>query len=124
MGNKLFGVDIAKELAAGFKSAGGLRPLVLRKFTKGTATLGSLTAGTNDTPVEHTGQGFEEVMSIRERASLVKGASAKLSILGDSLPAGVIPEANDEVDLDGTTYTLMVGGSDPAAALYTFQSSA
>lgn len=124
MGNKLFGVDIAKELASGFKKAGGLRPLTLRKFTKGTATVGSLTAGTNDTPVEHTGQGFEEVMSIRERASLVKGASAKLSILGDSLPAGVIPEANDEVDLDGTTYTLMVGGSDPAAALYTFQSSA
>lgn len=123
MGNKLFGVDIAKELAAGFASAGGVRPLVLRKFTKGTATLGALTAGTNRTSAESAGQGFVETATERKGQTLVKNATAMVSILGGSLPDGVEPTTNDEVDLDGTTYTLLTAETDPAAAVFECQAS-
>lgn len=123
MGNKLFGVDIAKEISKGFQGAGGLRPLILRKFTKGTATIGALTAGTNDVPVEHSGQGFVEPINARKGRTLVKGATSDVSILGGSLPDGIEPEANDQVDLDGTTWTLLDSETDPAAALFVCQAS-
>ena len=123
MGNPLFGVDIAKLIAEGFAGAGGLRPLVLRKFTPGTATAGALTAGTNQTAATHSGQGFVNAMTALQRQSLVQGATGLVSVLGGSLPDGVVPAANDEVDLDGVTYTLKTAETDPAAALFECQAA-
>lgn len=120
MGNILFGVDIAKLIAEGFAAEGGLRPATLVQKVTGTATVGALTAGTNDTDRSIQGDGFVETVTRRRGETLAKGTTAIVSLIGDSfLPA--VPQKDDEVTIDGTTYKLLRVKTDPAAALYECQ---
>ena len=124
MGNKLFGIDIAAVVNSSIKSAGGVRPLVLTKTTPGTRTSADLTGGTNPTTTDYKGSGFVEDIGVqfgsgstRQEGTIVQVKRRIVSILGDSLPAGIKPEPNDTVTLDGSPYTLGSLGTDPGVAL-------
>jgi len=116
---KLFGVDIQAEIAKGFK--GQLLPLTLIRLAAGTPTLGSLTSGTNDVETLHAGEGFVEGTSDKAPGTLVKGATAVVSIIGGSLPVGIEPAASDRVVIDGGEYELLKVDTDPAKALFECQ---
>jgi len=120
MGNKLFGVDIAKIVNNSITSAGGVLDGTLTKATSGTRTPGSLTAGTNPTDATYAFKGFTETAGERRPSSTSASSISTVSILGDSCT--VVPEVNDEVTIDGTDWTLLeLVSRDPAQALYVFK---
>ncbi|AKQ75848.1 hypothetical protein FDH82_gp58 [Roseobacter phage RDJL Phi 2] len=120
MGNKLFGVDIAKIVNTSIKNAGGVLDGTLTKATAGTRTPGSLTGGTNPTDATYAFKGFTETAGERRPGSTTASSISTVSILGDSCAAE--PEVNDEVTIDGTDWTLLeLVERDPAKALYVFK---
>jgi len=120
MGNKLFGVDIAKVVNTSIAAAGGVLSGTLTRATSGTRTPGNLTGGTNPTPVTYPFKGFTETAGERRPGSAVASSISTISILGDSIT--IEPEVNDEVTIDGTDWTLLeLVERDPAKALYVFK---
>ena len=116
----LFGIDIAKLVADNIGP--GVLPAVLTKVTPGTRTAGSLTAGTNSTSVDHDCRGFiDDYDASQIDGTLIKMDDHKVTIIGGTLPAGVIPVQNDHVFIEGTTYEIIRVKRDPAAATYTCQ---
>jgi hypothetical protein len=119
----LFGIDIAglvdKEIAA----AGGVLTGKLTKVTPGSRTSGSLRAGASPSEVSHDFRGFlQNVNETRYMGQLQTSKGEVASILGASLPSGVVPEANDKITIEGRDYDLVqLLRRDPAAALYEFE---
>lgn len=123
MGNKLFGVDIAKVVNQSISSAGGVLSGTLVRTTDGTRTVGNLTGGTNPTSVSHAFKGFTETAGERRPGSTSASSISTVSILGDS--CAVEPEVNDEATIDGETWTLLeLVTRDPAKAIYVFKAEA
>jgi hypothetical protein len=114
----LFGIDIAGEIAKAF--SGQLLSGTLTKTIPGTRTPGNLTGGNNPTSVPYSFEGFiENKTEVRKGGTLVSSGGKMVSILGGSLPAGIVPASADEVTIEGTTYKILaIEGRDPAAALY------
>lgn len=120
MGNKLFGLDIAKLVNQNIAAAGGVLPGVLTKATATARTGGSLTGGTNPTEATYAFRGFVTTAGERRPGSTSASSISTVSILGDSI--SVVPEVNDEVNIEGTDWTLLeLVERDPAAALYVFR---
>ncbi|UFK26759.1 hypothetical protein [Roseobacter phage RDJL6] len=120
MGNKLFGIDIAKLVNSNIAAAGGVLDGTLTRETAGTRTPGNLTGGTNPTPTTHPFKGFVETAGERRPGSTTASSISTVSILGDSVT--VVPEVNDEVTIEGTDWTLLeLVERDPAKALYVFK---
>lgn len=121
MGNTLFGIDIAgiidQEMSA------GLLDLTLIKITPGTRTVGQLTAGTNPTSASTAGKGIIDDYQDRQiNETTIKRGDRRVLIIGNSLSGGaVIPEAGDQVTIEGATYEIVGVERDPAAATYTCQ---
>jgi len=119
---KLFGLDIPALVRGGIQSAGGLRSLTLIKVIPGTRTPAQLTAGTNPTEASYLGEGFvEDGAGTRNvNGHLTRYRKRTVSILGASLPAGIVPEPSDKITLDGSTYRIVQEGvkTDPAEALF------
>ncbi|QNN99839.1 hypothetical protein P67b_00080 [Ruegeria phage Tedan] len=120
MTNILFGLNIAQIVDESIQAAGGVLTGQLIKPTSGTRTPGNLTGGTNPTDTTYSFRGFtDNQTSGRQNGSLVRVSGETVSILGNSLPAGIEPEAGDEIVIEGRRYeALEVVERDPAAALY------
>lgn len=120
MANILFGLNIAQLVLDGVNAAGGLLTGTLTKRTATARTPGDLTSGLNPTSAGHSFQGFIENRTESTRAgSLVSEGGQFVSILGASLPSGIIPEQGDLITIEGTTFeVLSITERDPAAALY------
>ncbi len=116
----LFGLDIAALVNDGLQEAGGVLDATLIKVSPGTRTPGDLTGGTNPTTTTHACKGFLESKGERRiNGTLVSDGAVLASILGASLPVGVVPTVNDRLTIEGTTYDVKeIAGRDPAAALY------
>ena len=120
MGNKLFGLDIAKLVNDNISAAGGVLPGVLTRETPGTRTPGDLAGGTNPTTATYPFRGFVTTAGERRPGSTSASSISTVSILGASI--AVVPEVNDEVNIEGTDWTLLeLVERDPAAALYVFR---
>lgn len=122
MGNDLFGIDVAKIVGDSFK--GQLLSATLKQYTVGTPTPGQLTGGTNPTETVYTGiDGFvDEYNESQIDGSSVKQGDRKVVLIGESLPAGVIPSEGDRIDIESFTDLLVVAVKrDPAAATYSCQ---
>ena len=120
MGNKLFGVDLAKIVNKEIAGAGGVLSGTLTKATAGARTPGNLTGGTNPTDATYAFKGFVETAGKRRPGSTSASSTSTVSILGDSIT--VVPEVNDEANIDGIDWTLLeLMKRDPAKALYVFK---
>lgn len=120
---KLFGLDIAKIVNDSIAGAGGVLDGTLTKITPGTRTSGSLTGGTNPVETSHAFKGFIDRGSETRFAGQLQTVDGEVvSILGASLPSGVMPEVNDRVTLEGKEYDLVrLLRRDPAAALFEYE---
>lgn len=131
-------VDLKKELSKALSKFGkpiGVKSCTLTLFTSGTRTPGALSAGTNPTSVDYPCKGFIESYSAHTiDGTLVKSEDRKISILGGSLPTGIVPVPEAKitiVDVDGVSKTFRVIGrisdapgggagvsADPVGAVY------
>lgn len=122
MSNILFGLNIAQIVNSSIQQAGGVLDGTLIKITTGTRTPGNLAGGTNPTSASHAFKGFVDNRSeVRREGSIVSDGGQIISILGDSLPAGIIPEQGDQITISGESETFTITGipaRDPAKALY------
>lgn len=123
MGNKFFGVDIAKEVHAAFR--GQVLPATLHKATSGARTAGSLTAGRARTETDYPCEGFVEEYADRHvDGKIVKKGDRKVSLFGESISSGtVVPEPGDSITIEGTRRKIVKDGvgRDPAKAVYECQ---
>lgn len=121
MGNNLFGADIAGKLA---KALGpGLLPMTLIKVVPGTRTPTDPSAGTNPTRRSFPCRGILDTYKLGQiDGTIIKHGDRKALILGGTLPKGVSPEPNDEVKIEGSTFTVCNPVErDPDAASYLCQ---
>jgi hypothetical protein len=132
MGVPLFGVNISGLLYSATK--GKLRPLTLTKYTPTTRDAANLAGGTRPTSTAHPGEGFIEDDNLinagtgfRPDDNIVR-AERIVTIIGDSLPAGVEPfgapdnaSHSDKITIEGETYTVIRVKGDPAKATYRCQ---
>lgn len=116
----LFGLNIGKIVNDALTSAGGLVAGTLTSYTPGTRSTNK-TDGTNPTSTSHTFQGFVEQEEVRD-GTVGSVNRSTVSIMGASLDPVVAPKVNDQVVIDGGTYTLVkLIDLDPAEALYKFE---
>lgn len=121
MGNKLFGVDIAKLVHQNISK--GLLAATLTKITLGARTSGSLTGGKAKTETAYTCRGFiEDYTDEQLEGSIVKKGDRKIILIGDSIESGAVPDVNDKITIESRTFQI-VGPvkRDPAAATYECQ---
>jgi len=115
--------DIFKQNIAG-KLASAMGPLlfdiILIKVAVGARTGGALTAGPALTETSYTVKGFTD--SYAEELTdgqNVQQNDLKVSILGATLPSGILPEIGDKVTSeDGSTKKIIQVDRDPAGAIY------
>lgn len=120
MGNKLFGIDIAKIVNDSIAGAGGVLLGTLTRATTGTRTPGNLTGGTNPSDVTYPFKGFVETAGERRPGSTSSSSISTVSILGDSIT--IEPKVNDTATIEGEDWTLLeLVSRDPAKALYVFK---
>lgn len=117
---KLFGVDIAKEIASGM--AGGLLPAQLVRSTPGTRDPLDPTAGTAPSTSTFSCRGFlDEYADDQFDGTSVLRGDRKALLLGGTLPASVAPQPGDRVKIEGRTFSIVNVQRDPAAATYVCQ---
>lgn len=117
----LFGIDIAGIVNDSISAAGGVLTGTLHKRSAGTRTSGQLTSGVNPTFADSTFNGFvdRKTSATLLEGSLVIREGDRVSILGASINPAVVPEAGDELTIEGNRYHITkVRDRDPAAALY------
>lgn len=118
MGNPLFGVDISG-LVNKFV-APGLLDATLVKVSPGTRTAGHLSAGTNPTSASYACKGCIVSKGVREfPGTLTSDGVVTILLVGDSIASGAVPELNDRITIESTTYQIDKLDRDPAAATYT-----
>lgn len=74
------------------------------------------------TTVRHPCQGFVDEFSAFERKGTnIKFSDNKIIILGATLPQSVVPNSGDNIEAEGSTFTINKDGvsRDPAGATYT-----
>ena len=118
----LFGLNIATIVNNAIQQAGGLLPLTLIKITVTPPPPND--PGGPGTPTTQTspGNGFiSDYDDTNIDGTLVKKGDREILILGASLPTGVIPDEDDRITIEGSTYNIIRIRRDPAAATYVCQ---
>lgn len=121
MGIDLFGVDIAGIIAGAVGP--GLRDVVVTKSVFAASDPDNLTGGRSATPVEFAGiKGiWEDVPRTPPPGVEILLNDRVAMLIGDTIPAGGMPERNDPILIDGLTlYVVQLISRDPAAAVYRF----
>ena len=126
-GNKLFGVDIAAIVDKAMSAS--LLPATLTHITPGTRGADS-TAGTQPTETTHAARGIVDEYSRGEIAStsdrtdgtMIVFGDKKILLIGDSISPTAEPESGDRIEIEGSTYSIIHVGRDPAKATYVCQS--
>lgn len=123
MSNDLFGIDIAGIIGDNI-SDDDVMPATLKRRVEGESNEEDLTAPPSDTFPEFPCRGYTESISINDRTtSNVLEDDRKISIIGASLPTGVVPTQGDILVIqdDGVDVVFQVLGlinRDPAGAIY------
>jgi len=124
---KLFGIDIAKEVASGISAAGGVLDVTFTNYTRGTRSATQPTAGISTSATTFTAKGFVDDYTDRQiDGTQIQRGDRRVSILGGTIsPAGAPqPGARVEVvDGESEVLTIVEGGvqTDPARALFVCQ---
>jgi len=121
MGNELFGVDIAGIIHDNVSE--GVLPATLRRRVERGDT-DDLTAAPRSINYDHPCRGFTESLSVQDLRKVEALADdRKVTIIGGSLPLGIIPEKGDQLTIedngeDVKFLVLSLLDRDPAAATY------
>ena len=121
MPNKLFGVDIAGIIKR--EIGPGVLPAQLIKITQAPRNSANPSKKVAPIEVRHKCKGI--VGNYRDTVrggSLVRAGDRKITLIAGFLAEGVVPEPQDQIFIEGDTYTI-VGpvNRDPAGATYTCQ---
>lgn len=120
MGNDLFGANISGKIAAAMGPL--LASMTVSKTMSGTRTPSDPSAGTNPVVTAYPCKGILDDYSASQfDGTIIKRGDRKALILGDTLPAGIIPEPSDLVGAEGATFTVVAVKRDPDAATYLCQ---
>lgn len=122
---KLFGIDIAKEVADAIKGAGGVLDATLIVVTAGERSASDPTAGVEEKDRGIRCKGFVDVY----RESQIDGTriqmgDRKVVLLGKTIANGTVaPKPNDRITIEGQTMKIVQDGvtRDPASATYACQ---
>lgn len=121
MGNRLFGVDIAGIVA---KNIGpGLLPVTITRVTEGVRQPGNLSGGREATSAQITGtRGIWEDLPRNPPPGIEFELNDRIAMLiGNTIPAGFIPQRGDAIEIEGITLTVVqLLSRDPAAASYRY----
>jgi hypothetical protein len=116
----IFGANIAGKLNSAMGSK--LFAVTLVQTVNGVRTPGDSTAGTNPVATTYTGRGFVDDYTTRQiDGTIIRQGDRKVSILGASLPAGVVPRPGDRTTIEGEAKAVINVTRDPAGALYECQ---
>ena len=115
----LAGINIARTVYDAARQAGLGFDLTLTVVDKGRVDPNNYTAGKQKTETPHPGYGIVEVGVRRIGGTIIQTDTATITIYAASLPPGVVPKANDRVEIKGETYTIASIEIDPADATYT-----
>lgn len=121
-GNDLFGVDMAGIIADTFD--GELLAATLHKNVVTGPDPSDLTGPPLTTSNDFTAQGFVETYSDgKVDGTIIKRSDRKITLIGDLIEDGQVPEPNDEITIEGVRRKI-VGevDRDPDKATYTCQS--
>lgn len=117
---KLFGVDIAAEVNKGLGP--GLLSAQLRKVLPGTRSTNKPTAGLSQSVKRYPCKGMiSDYANSKIDGTRVQANDREVLLLGASIAGNKVPEADDEITIEGKTYTIIRVARDPAAATYTCQ---
>ncbi len=121
MGQKLFGIDIAKLINDNVGS--GVLDAILIVWTAGTRSSSQPTSGTTPTSVSHGCKGFIDSQATKNlKGTLTTDGTKVIILIGDSINGGnTIPKTKDHVTIEGATYSIEKIDRDPAAATYSLQ---
>lgn len=110
---------IAKLVDKSIKKAKLYKPAVLIRETAGVRTPGSYSAGTNPITVSYACRGLVGTFATDDiDGTLIIATDLKVTLLGASLPAGIVPTDGDSVTIEGATYSIVHVDRDPASAVY------
>ncbi len=117
----IFGADIAGAIAAGLGDLVFDQVLIKTVSTKDPAN----PTRQIKTEARHDCKGFvDNYAKENARGQGTRINDNKIVILGATLPAGVVPAPGDQIEAEGTTFTIQQDGvqRDPAGATYECQS--
>jgi len=120
MGNKLFGIDIAKIIDKNISK--GVLPAVLTRLSdQEKAADAPLLAPPTKTPKEYGCRGFTDDFKIEQIDGIqIQEDDRKIVLIGDSIEGGIIPAKGDTIFIESTLFqVLSILERDPAAATYT-----
>jgi hypothetical protein len=120
MGNKLFGRDIAGQLA---KRLGPLLlPMTLTRVVSGDRDPSDPSAGTNQGETDHACRGIlEDYRDSQFDGTTIKRGDRKALLLGDTIQGGAVPQPSDKITAEGNVYHVVNAKRDPDAATYACQ---
>ena len=123
MGNRLFGVDIGRLVA---KNIGpGVLPVTIEKKQFGTRDPEKLTGGKQALPplvFEGARGWWEDFTGNPPPGVTILSDDRKAIVLGDTIPAGAMPERGTLLTIEGIQQKVIRKISrDPAAAVFVFQ---
>lgn len=123
--------NLAKILAKalGGQKLIGFGAMTLTRVTPGTRTSGALSAGNNPTTTDYackgrqgvSRKGYWQFWQNAQTGTTARTSFVAFSILGATLPSGVVPLAGDRITHNGTTYTIAADGvvnPDGVGAIY------
>jgi hypothetical protein len=117
-------MSLADDIGNSFAATGqrlGVKAATLVKVTPGTRTPGSISGGTNPTTVSYSCSGFVSTFdAFQIDGALIRAEDRKVSLFASTLTAGIVPEPNDKITIDGLTYGVVsILERDPAAVMFT-----
>lgn len=124
--SSLFGINIPRLLRTSIRAAGGLQNGTLTKVTHGALNTADYAAGRARTLTNYSFEGFIDDENRQDKGILDQQNAAtfqgtrRVTMLGDSLPSGVVPRPNDSVTIGGRTYLVADEGvkTDPVEAVF------
>lgn len=82
----------------------------------------NLTGGNNPTETSYVVKGFvSDYKDWQIDGTIIKNGDRIVTLLGGTLPAGVIPQVGDKITAEGLTKTVVQVNRDPAGATYECQ---
>lgn len=122
MGNILFGVDIAG-LINTHVGAGVLDVVITKQIATGERDPDNLAGGFPRAPATHGCKGFWDSYAVADIDGVnVLKTDKKACLIGESIPAGAMPEYADIITIAGETrFCVELDSVDPANALYIFK---